>query len=560
MSDAEIRRKLDGLNRGEVFARARLWKILRDEIDTGREQAHGAELRRDVPIKAGERQDRVFLHHRRPLPRLSDTAVLLLDADLNREIAGQLVPGVEVVEIAVERRAEVIQVRDTRCSKRRLLGAQNENDQKRAERHVDEIRNLIAIEAANGRKVLVVTYKPVRRRLTGEDAEGSLPPGAPLKDSKLAVEIAHFGGIRGQDRWRDYDTVIVVGRHQPPVLEIEALGRALYYDRPEPLTFLQPDDGGHRLLRSERRGFRMRVRRADFEVEVHPDPDIQALLEQFREAETAQAVDRLRLIHNDTPKRVLIISNLVLDLTVDVLRQWREVMPTRLRLVARSADAVPLSTRELARCFPLVWPSGAAARADLRRRGLNRAESLMEYILGFRPYLSRAEYRRPGEPGRPVQALVSGPRELARETLASVVGPLSSFRLVEPGPSSIAPAPISSPELAREPEVVPEPPSEVIEVDNSGVVPAPPAEIVEVNLPAAVAFRNGIVPPELRAWSRERRRAACVSQEVVARRIGISRPQLANAEAGRFGLSTEAAARFLGTIAGLPERQRGLGF
>jgi transcriptional regulator with XRE-family HTH domain len=85
--------------------------------------------------------------------------------------------------------------------------------------------------------------------------------------------------------------------------------------------------------------------------------------------------------------------------------------------------------------------------------------------------------------------------------------------------------------------------------------------VVEVELPeAATVFRSGIVPPELRAWSRERRRAACVSQEALARRIGISRPQLANAEAGRFGLSTETAARFLSTIAGLPERQARLRF
>ena len=88
-------------------------------------------------------------------------AVLLLDADLSREVADQRVPGVEVVEIAVERRAEVIQVCDTRCSKRRLLGAKNETDQKRAARRVDDIRNLITTEAADGCKVLVVTYKPV---------------------------------------------------------------------------------------------------------------------------------------------------------------------------------------------------------------------------------------------------------------------------------------------------------------------------------------------------------------------------------------------------------------
>jgi hypothetical protein len=96
-----------------------------------------------------------------------------------------------------------------------------------------------------------------------------------------------------------------------------------------------------------------------------------------------------------------------------------------------------------------------------------------------------------------VQALVSGPRERARETLASIVGPMSSFRLVEVGPSSVARAPVR-------PE--PEPPVGG-DADDPEVVPGPPAEIVEVNLPAAaVAFRNGIVPPDLRAWSRERRR------------------------------------------------------
>ena len=111
--------------------------------------------------------------------------------------------------------------------------------------------------------------------------------------------------------------MIVVGRHQPPILEIEALGRALYYDRLEPLILLQTDQDERRLLWSERRGYRMRGGRADVEVETHPDPEMQALLEQLREAEMVQAVDRLRLIHNDTPKRVVIVSNLVLDLTAE---------------------------------------------------------------------------------------------------------------------------------------------------------------------------------------------------------------------------------------------------
>lgn len=71
----------------------------------------------------------------------------------------------------------------------------------------------------------------------------------------------------------------------------------------------------------------------------------------------------------------------------------------------------------------------------------------------------------------------------------------------------------------------------------------------------AASYRGGVLPEELRTWSRDRRRAACFSQELVAKRIGLSRSQLANAEAGRFGLSPEAAARFISTVAALPYRQ-----
>jgi len=85
--------------------------------------------------------------------------------------------------------------------------------------------------------------------------------------------------------------------------------------------------------------------------------------------------------------------------------------------------ALPLSPRELTRCFPDVWGRAKAAEGELTRLGLNTLAALIEYLLGVRGYLSRAEYRRAGDPGRPVQALVSGPPERARETLASVVGP-----------------------------------------------------------------------------------------------------------------------------------------
>ena len=81
-----------------------------------------------------------------------------------------------------------------------------------------------------------------------------------------------------------------------------------------------------------------------------------------------------------------------------------------------------------------------------------------------------------------------------------------------------------------------------------------PWVVEPVILPVDI-YRSGLLPEAVRNMSRERRRAAGISQEEVARHIGISRPQLANVEAGRFGLSAEAAARFLAVMAALPVRQ-----
>jgi len=52
---------------------------------------------------------------------------------------------------------------------------------------------------------------------------------------------------------------------------------------------------------------------------IHPDRRVQAVVEQVREAEMVQAVDRLRLIHSPREKTVVILCNIPLDLPVDEL-------------------------------------------------------------------------------------------------------------------------------------------------------------------------------------------------------------------------------------------------
>jgi hypothetical protein len=58
---------------------------------------------------------------------------------------------------------------------------------------------------------------------------------------------------------------------------------------------------------------------------VHPDRRVQAVVEQVREAEMVQAIDRLRLIHSEREKLVLILCNIPLDLPIDELVTWREL-------------------------------------------------------------------------------------------------------------------------------------------------------------------------------------------------------------------------------------------
>jgi hypothetical protein len=65
------------------------------------------------------------------------------------------------------------------------------------------------------------------------------------------------------------------------------------------------------------------------EVSVHPDPRVQAVAEQSREAEMLQAIDRLRLIHSEKRKTVYILCSIPLDIPIDELVTWRQLTGDR---------------------------------------------------------------------------------------------------------------------------------------------------------------------------------------------------------------------------------------
>ena len=118
-------------------------------------------------------------------------------------------------------------------------------------------------------------------------------------------------------------------------------------------------------------------------VSVHPDPRVQAVVEQTREAEMIQAIDRLRLIHNEKRKTVYILCSIPLDLPVDELVTWKQLTGDRRLAYAlaecdqRGWNALPLAAKEMARLFPGLWPSPKAAERWLAKNPLEPYRDLI---------------------------------------------------------------------------------------------------------------------------------------------------------------------------------------
>ena len=157
--------------------------------------------------------------------------MLLLDADHDPLIGAATLPTNRRTAILPAINAEVIQVRDTACSKNKLLNSPTIRAQ---------VLALARHEAAQGRRVLIGTYKPVADLLRADLADAPEPK----------IHVAHFGAIRGLDGWKDFDTVIVAGREQPPPLAVENMARCLFGADPEPLLLTGeyvPQMRGHRM-------------------------------------------------------------------------------------------------------------------------------------------------------------------------------------------------------------------------------------------------------------------------------------------------------------------------
>lgn len=434
MSDQVIADILDAVEAREILKVLRLFRQIRCELPQPRARLNSIWFDPHARVSiAGEveRQPRVFVSAVR-MPRLrKEVPVLALDGTgspaLNQRIFGEHMTG---ERFAVPRNAEVWQVTSKTFSRQSITGADRRgspispkkmSEAARLRRQVLDLLNMLPGD------VLLVTYKAAEELLRPD-----LPPH---------VTTAHFGGLRGLNSFEQCETVVVMGREQPSAQAIEALTRPFCAGDPEPFIPIGE-------YAPQSRGRRMRNGGANVvEVQVHPDPRCQALLEQVREAETAQAVDRVRPVFNR--RRIIVLSNIAVDLTVDHALTWPELRPGKFAYAFALYGVLPLSAGDLCRGFPRLWPSENTAKSDLSRSGLIGCNPQIIILFGLCTPLDepprQAVYRRKGQKGKPARALVRADLFDPRAILESLVGPLTEFRVESPAEPPAARAPQSAP-------------------------------------------------------------------------------------------------------------------
>ena len=142
-----------------------------------------------------------------------------------------------------------------------------------------------------------------------------------------------------------------------------------------------------------------------------------------------QAIDRLRLIHSPRRKTVVILCNIPLDLPVDQLVTWGQLVGDGRLARALEAceengwEALPLAAKELTRLLPELWETEKAAERWLGNNPLNPDVSIIR-LWGVIHL-----YRHTGRRGKWSRALVRHGAD-PRAALAKVLGvPAGDIRL-----------------------------------------------------------------------------------------------------------------------------------
>jgi hypothetical protein len=177
------------------------------------------------------------------------------------------------------------------------------------------------------------------------------------------ITVIHYNDLAGLDDFKHVRLLILIGRVAPGPRADEALAATLSGAQP----FLIPDNpGGFTWYHPPvARSIRMRdgsghvVDRCD----KHPDPFVEDIRWLICEAELIQAFGRARGINRKVGELldVDIVSNVVLPITVDEVRYWKNEEPSLLFETAMTEGVMLTSPGDMVHVWRHIWPNTRAA-------------------------------------------------------------------------------------------------------------------------------------------------------------------------------------------------------
>ncbi|MDR7038811.1 hypothetical protein J2X36_003582 [Methylobacterium sp. BE186] len=402
------------------------FRRLADELSCERDETHsiyvatkmvrahvdGAEITTEMEL--------FYIQHRSNPKFKKDIPILLLDATANETLLRSLWPDLQFEKIAAKRNAIITQTYGLQAGKTAMTAGS------KASKYVSDLRAFLE-RVGKDRRGLLVTYKDVLWE--GHERRFSLPDG---------WSSTHFGDLRGRDEFKDCDVIVVCGRMQPRVEDVERMARGFFYDRNLQMTFLK---GGN--FPRVQRGYRLADGpQSGTLVQAHPDETIQALVEQLREAEVVQAIDRLRLLYRPQQAAVYLLTDLPVDVTIDRLEPWGSLVEQRSRIdraAARLPGVLPLVPNWLVSERPDLWSTKKEASMDIERLLKARdARPLMRFrrtdkdedgfIANFGLKAQMYLFKRASHPqGRASRCLSIHTPSTTRFTLTALLGELTMF-------------------------------------------------------------------------------------------------------------------------------------
>jgi hypothetical protein len=418
MSDPEINDELDKIDHPTKKAMLAIVRAVLREIAAPRATFNA--------IRYDATRNSIQAARLRRIDGSQDAALLLLDGtgdhELNEKLAHRRLTD-HVVRI--ERDAKVIGTISKRYSRQSITGFywKGSGEERRKvpirPEEATRLRHEIGQIAAQFEDPLLTGTK---------DAEEALLEGGHLPPN---VMTSHNGMTRGRNECEERPVAIDLPETISPE-EAELIAGAFYATDPEPILRMPapeelPKDWPYKPWPCRASRLR-RMRDGRFQivhVDVHPDPRVQRIVEQIREAGALQNLDRVRPIYNH--RTLVPMNELVLDLTYDRVLRHRDLVVggTRIERILKRTDGVlPMSPAVLFGLFPDLAGSETTAERALRawrhewRHIPNRA--LIWELAAF-------AYRQGKPDGRPGVVMVAMRHGDPKAAAEAVLGPLTAF-------------------------------------------------------------------------------------------------------------------------------------